>query len=137
MPLPPPQLYASREDLTRLGLRKLATAGLADIDLDAALLAASEFADGYLRAQFRLPLSAWGADLRRHVAAIAAWDILGAQRGFNPDAPGNDIWLTRYEQAIEWLRDIARGVVTPSVEDATPTRRDGAPRIATTPPRGW
>lgn len=129
--------YTDRDDLARLGLKKLATAGLSDVDLDAALVAASALADGYLRGQFHLPLLRWGADLRRHVAMLAAWDILSAQRGFNPDAPGGDIWLARHDQAMDWLKDVSRGVVTPDVEDSTPTRRDGAPRVATDRRRGW
>jgi len=129
--------YADRSDLGTLGLKRLATAGLTDADLDAALVAASALADSYLRAQHRLPLRRWGPDLRRHVAMIAAWDILSAQRGFNPEASGGDIWLARHDQALAWLRDVARGLVTPDIEDATPARRDGAPRVSTESRRGW
>lgn len=129
--------YATIDDLARLGLKKLATAGLADADLDAALVAASETADSYMRSQVRLPLVAWGADLRRHVAMLAAWDILSAQRGFNPDNASNEIWLQRYEQAMSWFKDVSRGLVSPNVTDSTPTKRDGAPRVATSAKRGW
>jgi phage gp36-like protein len=129
--------YATIDDLARLGLKKLATAGMADVDLDAALVAASETADSYMRSQFKLPLVEWGADLRRHVAMLAAWDILSAQRGFNPDSPGNDIWLQRYDQALAWFKDVSRGLVAPNVVDSTATKRDGAPRVATAPKRGW
>jgi len=129
--------YATIDDLAQLGLRKLATAGLTDADLNAALVAASETADSYMRSQFRLPLVSWGADLRRHVAMLAAWDILSAQRGFNPDSPGNDIWLARYEQALSWFKDVSRGIVSPNVVDSTPAKRDGAPRVNTSPRRGW
>jgi len=129
--------YADIADLSRLGLRQLATAGLSADDLNAALIAASELADGYLRAQYVLPLVAWGADLRRHVAMIAAWDILSAQRGFNPDSPGDQIWLLRYQQGIQWLKDVANGLLNPSIVDSTPPIRDGAPRVRTAPKRGW
>ena len=129
--------YAELDDLARLGLKRLATAGLPDADLLAALDAASELADGYLRSQYLLPLISWGADLRRHVAMIAAWDVLTAQRGFNADAPAEQIWLTRYEQAIGWLRDVAKGLINPSLVDSTPRFRDGAPRVHTTFRRGW
>ncbi|MGZ3456344.1 MAG: phage protein Gp36 family protein [Polyangiales bacterium] len=128
--------YSDASDLARLGLKKLATAGLSAADVDAALIAASEIADGYLRAQYKLPLVSWGADLRRHVAMIAAWDILSA-RGFNGDAPGNEIFLERYEQAIAWLKDVSRGLVSPNVVDSTPPKRDGAPRVSTATRRGW
>jgi phage gp36-like protein len=129
--------YATLDDLAQLGLKRLATAGITDADLNAALVAASELADGYLRAQFMLPLVSWGADLRRHVAMLAAWDILSAQRGFNPDGPANEIWLQRHDQAMAWFRDISRGVVSPNVIDSTPCRRDGAPRVSTGTRRGW
>ncbi|MBI2392813.1 MAG: DUF1320 family protein [Deltaproteobacteria bacterium] len=129
--------YANLDDLARLGLKRLATAGITDVDLTAALVAASETADSYMRAQLRLPLVSWGADLRRHVAMLAAWDILSAQRGFNPDSPGNDVWLARYDQAMAWFKDVSRGLVAPNVVDSTPITRDGAPRVATSPRRGW
>jgi len=129
--------YADLDDLARLGLRKLATAGIAPDDLRAALIAASDLADSYLRSQFRLPLVRWGSDLRRHVAMIAAWDILSAQRGFNRDAPAEETWLTRYEQAVAWLKDVSRGVVSPDVADSTAPTRDGAPRVHTNRSRGW
>ena len=130
--------YATARDLGQLGLRRLATAGVPAEDIDAALLAASEVADGYLRAQYQLPLTDWGTDLRRHVAMIAAWDILSAQRGFNPDLPGDRVWLARYEQAIGWLRDVAGGLVTPNVTDSARAKaRVGAPRVLTKEPRGW
>jgi phage gp36-like protein len=129
--------YADVTDLGRLGLRQLATAGLSVDDLNVALVAASEVADGYLRAQFRLPLVSWGSDLRRHVAMIAAWDILSAQRGFNPDSPGDQIWLARYQQALQWLKDVANGLLVPNIVDSTPQIRDGAPRVRTSPRRGW
>jgi len=129
--------YADVTDLGRLGLRQLATAGLPADDVNAALAAATELADGYLRAQYKLPLVSWGADLRRHVAMIAAWDILCAQRGFNPDSPGDQIWLLRYQQALQWLKDVAAGVLTPNIVDSTPQVRDGAPRVRSSPRRGW
>lgn len=129
--------YADIADLAQLGLKKLATAGITDADLNAALVAASETADSYMRSQHRLPLVAWGADLRRHVAMLAAWDILSAQRGFNPAAPGNDIFLARYEQALGWFKDVSRGIVSPNVTDSTPAKRDGAPRVSTAQRRGW
>ena len=129
--------YADVTDLARLGLRQLATAGLSPDDLNAALLAASELADGYLRAQYQLPLVSWGSDLRRHVAMIAAWDILSAQRGFNPDSPGDQIWIARYQQAMQWFKDVANGLISPNIVDSTPQIRDGAPRIRTAPRRGW
>ena len=129
--------YADLDDLGRLGLRKLASAGLSDADLLAALAAASELADSYLRSQYKLPLASWGADVRRAVAMIAAWDILSAQRGFNPDSPGDQIWLARYEQAVAWFKDVAKGLVNPNVVDSTPRFRDGGPRVATLKRRGW
>jgi len=129
--------YADLDDLARLGLKRLATAGIPDADLLAALDAASELADSYLRSQYMLPLLAWGSDLKRHVAMIAAWDVLSAQRGFNPDAPAEQMWLTRYEQAITWLKDVAKGLVNPNVQDSTPRFRDGAPRVHTQKKRGW
>jgi phage gp36-like protein len=125
------QQYATIEDLNRYGLPATATAGLYDDDLNAALLAASEEADGYLQAQFDLPLLTWTSSLRRHVCSMAAWTILSGRRGFNPQG-SDSVYQTRHEQAIAWLEGVARGVipVPPGMTDGT-AENDGAPRVST------
>lgn len=132
--------YATRTDLTRLGLRSEALTGVSADAQDAALEAASDVADSYLRARYDLPLTAWGDDLRRAVAAIAALDIMTA-RGFNPQAGADDLLMRRQEQAVSWLKDVAANRATVSGGNTTPTSstraRAQGPTVASSGQRGW
>lgn len=126
--------YATLEDLTRLGLPERALAGIPQEALEAALEGASRLADSYLQARYRLPLSAWGADLRRAVAILAAYDILSV-RGFAPEGPDEHLRL-RAEDAIRWLEGVAKGLITPvGIEDATPDTLDTGVAVFTSPKR--
>lgn len=132
--------YATRTDLTRLGLRAEALTGVSTEAQDAALEAASDVADSYLRSRYALPFTSWGDDLRRAVAAIAALDIMSA-RGFNPANGSDDVLVQRQRDAIAWLRDVAqaRATVSGGATSPTPTRhaRASAPRVASERTRGW
>jgi phage gp36-like protein len=129
--------YASPSDLSRLGVGAAATSGISAADIVAALDAASSLAGGYLAKQFTLPLASWGDDLRRVVCMVAAYDIIGANRGFNPEN-GSDITLrVRYEDAIRWLERVAAGDIVPiDIIDATPDE-DGQPLMEGEPALGW
>jgi phage gp36-like protein len=133
--------YATRTDLVNLGIAAQALEGVATGSQDAALLAASELADSYLGSRFTLPLTAWGSDLKRHVCSIAAWDLLGGTRGFNPEAGTNEVVRTRYEDAIRWLEQVAANKVTPAgaVDSSSPTSSRGPASafVRSSPKRGW
>ena len=63
--------YATAADFDRFGIRPDALpATITDQDKDAAISAASGRADSYLGARFRLPISAWGDDLRQAVGVL-------------------------------------------------------------------
>lgn len=128
--------YATAEDLERLGIPDRALESVATEEREAALEAASRLADGYLAAQFTLPLSAWGDDLRDAVVAIAIYRVM-VRRGYDPDGGGNTEIRRRYEDAIAWLERIASGKVHPAVTDATPDVDDAAPVVISPPRRGW
>lgn len=132
--------YATTTDLVRLGIGAAALTGVSEATQEAALEAASDTADGYMRARYSLPLASWGDDLRRAVCAIAAWDILSV-RGFDPTR-GNDVSLqVRYEAATTWLKDVSLGRVVVSGGNTTPTAtrhaRASGPRVASDRTRGW
>ena len=79
--------YATTADFDRFGIRPEALPQTITVqDKDAAISAASGRADSYLGARFRLPISAWGDDLRQAVCAIAAFELVASQVGFNPEA---------------------------------------------------
>jgi phage gp36-like protein len=129
-------VYATMTDLTRLGIPSAALTGVATAAQEAALAAASSLADGYIGAQFVLPLTAWGDDLRAHVAAIAAWTVLKT-RGFNPESNADATVRASYEDAIRWLERVAAGTVSPVVTDATPDEDDAGPFVVAYEKRGW
>lgn len=132
--------YATRADLTRLGIRAGALSGVSSDDQDAALEAASDLADSYLRSRYVLPLTGYGDDLKRAVCAIAAWDLLST-RGYNPQGSDEAI-QTRQEQAIAWLKDVSAGRAAVSGGNTTPApsrsaRANSAARVASSDKRGW
>src|SRR4051794_15034224 len=109
-----------------LGINPSAIKGVGSPDLLAALDAASQEADGYLGAQYTLPLLAWGKDLRKYVSQLAAYDIL-ATRGRNPQGLDEDVRMRR-DDAIRWLKDVRAGVITPAgIVDSTPNQVAGTP----------
>ncbi len=128
--------YASPSDLARLGVGAAATAGISTADIVAALDAASSLAGSYLSAQFTLPLLSWGDDLRRCVCMIAAYDLIGGNRGFNPEQ-GADVTLRlRYEDAIKWLERVAAGTIVPTGIVDSDADTDG-PLMESEAPLGW
>lgn len=132
--------YADRTDLSRLGIAAAALSGVATATQDAALDAASDTADGYLRGRYTLPLTAWGDDLRAHVCGIAAWRLL-ATRGFDPNRSGDIAIRQLYDDAIAWLKDVSAGRVVVSGGNTSPTAtrhaRASGPRVTSDRTRGW
>jgi phage gp36-like protein len=127
--------YASIADLTSLGFPALALGSLPDADANNALDAASIEADGYLAPRYTLPLTTWPLSLRMHVARIAAYVIMST-RGMNPGSRGNELIVKGYDDAIMWLKNVARGVVTlPIADTAAPAMI--SPQVASSYSRGW
>lgn len=128
--------YATLVDLTALGVRSAALTGISSADQQQALEAASRVADSYLQARYKPPLSAWGQDLTRAVAIIAAYDLL-AVRGFAPEGVDEHLRL-RHEDALRWLRDVSLGAVTPvGIVDSTPAEPNEGIHVFTSPRRWW
>jgi len=132
--------YATRTDLTRFGLPSGALTGIADATQDAALEAASDVADSYMRSRYTLPLTGYGDDLKRAVCAIAAWDLL-TTRGYDPNSGGDEAVKLRNDAAVSWLKDVSAGRAHVSGGNTTPapTRhaRASSPRVGSDRTRGW
>ena len=133
--------YATQADLQNY----IAPAALAQVSagvIDAALQAASDEADGYLRAQFTLPLVGnIPQDLVRAVCQIAASDVM-AERGYNPDSGADSIFELRAKAARSWLLLVAEQKITPSVTDSSSAAAPGVtsatgPKAFSRPSRGW
>lgn len=84
----------------------------------AALDAASTYADAYLDDKFTLPILTPSPDLVVAVCAIAGWNLLRV-RGFNPEDGANVAIRYGYEDAVKWLRDVAAGRITPQLVDSS------------------
>lgn len=91
------------------------------------LTKASSIADSYIRKRYGLPLSSYGADLSAAVYAIATFTLL-RRRGFDPTNPADQLVVKGNDDAIAWLRDVAKGLAElADVVDATPGEPEAAP----------
>jgi phage gp36-like protein len=123
--------YALVVDLTQLASNPNSLATVPAADQQAELDACSAEADGYLAAQYKLPLISWGTPLRRHVCNMALYYLM-SRRGYKPG--GSDTsFEDRYNRAIEWFRGVSAGRITPpDIVDSSPAGlRQGAPAVVT------
>lgn len=131
--------YATTTDLARIGIAANTLASIETAAKEDALDACSSLADGYLSGRYTLPLSAWGDDLRLHVAGMAAFRLLAA-RGYDPNRGADAAIRLLWEDAIRWLERVAAGTVTPAgITDATLEEAEELPSFAmvTNTSRGW
>jgi phage gp36-like protein len=126
---------------TELGqLSALPTAILDELDatepgtIDAALDAATGTVNGYLASRYDLPLSSVGEDVKQACADVAAYR-LASRHGYANEGANADL-RQRYDDAIAWLRDVAKGLVTPDVTTTAPEPTALA-RIVGQTARGW
>jgi len=133
--------YATTTDLARFGLPSGALAGVSTATQEAALDAASAFADSYLRSRYTVPLTSYGVDLTKQVCALAAEDLL-TTRGFDPSRANGDAITLRADNARAWFRDVSAGRAAVSGGNTTATatpiaRASSAPTTASAGERGW
>lgn len=125
------QQYATRTDLTSvIASSALAHPSTGPAEQDKQLLRASEFVDGFLRQQFVLPLSRWGSDLVQAVCDVAAYRLV-CLRGFNPEADGQ--YQDNFDRAERWLKDVAKGLISPDVVDSSSDAEPGKQASTTAP----
>lgn len=133
--------YATIEELAAYAPAP-ALAGLDDDARNGFLISASAFADGFLAAQYKLPLvrdtcGCYPPDLVRAVCLVATYDLV-ASVGYSPTPYANAVFRDGYEEAVAWLESVQSGDVTPSgIDDATATGTDrlGGARIASSTAR--
>lgn len=114
-------LYATPEDVARLGIAAEALAAIPKPTLAEHLIANVDDIDDKLCKRFALPLTRWPSSLRKHLAAITAWTVL-SNRGVNPNTGDSDIRL-RHDKAWKDVVDLAenRAGSTDGYVDSTPT----------------
>lgn len=115
--------YGQISDLEALSITSADGSRFGNTAMNASLQAASSIADSYLSSQFTLPLKTspqgWDMGLTLHVCNIAAY-LLFNQFGFSPVSPGDDLIVKRYNDALDWLKQVRDGTVFPSYIDASP-----------------
>ncbi len=112
-----------------------------------ACIDASDEADSYMRGRYTLPLLAWGADVRSHVAWIACYQLMQTI-GWRPEAGADKGVLERYYRAVGWpdragtgwFPGVQRQSIHPDVTPSITTLADGTcllPQVRSQPMRGW
>jgi phage gp36-like protein len=110
--------YCTRGDLTTLGIRSDALRSILVGDQDAAIASASDEMDGYLGSRYKLPLTAWGSDVRIMCARLAIYSLISA-RGFNPNSSGDSQLVEMRDIAERWLVRISNGSLALTVTDSS------------------
>lgn len=89
-------------------------------------------------------LTAADADYVLAVFKIATWDMMVGVRGVNPADPGHAALKMARDEAVSWLKDVAKGAA--NISGATPARKaTGTARVFSSAPtnddgtqtRGW
>src|SRR5262252_7544622 len=110
--------YATLSDLSTYGVVSTAFGQLTNPQLQAALDAASAYADSKMRGRYALPLQTpIDIAIVRAVVHIAACDLLEL-RGFDPSNPGDQAAYNRKLLAIKYFDDVQRQAAHPAVVEA-------------------
>ena len=128
--------YADHDDLVTAGLSASIVDELDPALVERSLARRSSFAEDFVARFYKLPLKKWGASLSIAVAQLAAWDLMSAVVGFNPDDAGNTVWRDRRDEALQTLERLATHG-GPGFEDSSPQLEESAPVIDSEPARGW
>lgn len=131
------QQLADQTDLGRFGPVPAAIASLDDATKTDHLVKASGLALSYIKKRYALPLMQWGDDLRGAVVAIASWTLL-CTRGANPANAADVTVKERHDNALAWLRDVAKGLAElVDVVDSSAAPGVAAPLTSSEEPLGW
>lgn len=124
--------YATLANFAVYAVNPAAFAGIPDGTKQAQLDAASTLGEGYLAAQYHLPIVApYPVDLVMAVCSVAAFTLMSF-RGYKPDVQGDATLLLRYDHAIAWFKGVATGMISPAgIIDSAPDVREGAPTVTT------
>lgn len=102
-------LYASVADFKNRTTER-AYSGMSDAFILAHLTDASELADAYLSQRgYEVPLTTVGNDLKGAICKIALYTAMTAY-GYNPNSQAEEAVRMQYEDAMAFLRDVAKGV---------------------------
>lgn len=104
---------------------------------DASRAGVSAVALGYIKKRATLPLISWGDDIKRAAADLCVYDLM-TYRGFDPGSNSGAVIVKRNDDAVAWLRDVARGIVEPvDMVDSTPDTDEQGPLVSSDTAAGW
>ncbi len=134
--------YCTRPELYIWGAPAAAFTDVEPDDQDQGIMGASAVIDGYLKSHVNLPLLSFGRDIKRACAIIAAYDLISASRGRNPEEAGDrDPLYGRYKATMAWLSDVGEGLVTTSAVGSpiapVETEAPGTATVSSNRQRGW
>lgn len=131
--------YATKQDLLdRFGETELVqltdkvnrpASTIDDVPVSRALGDAAALIDGYIGKLYRLPLSALPPVLTKNACDIARYYLHG--KAAEKDGPVE----RTYDEAVSWLKDVSKGVVTLDVEGVAPAQAGGGSVQASAPGR--
>ena len=113
----PVTIYATEADFENFGVGPtlLEDQGITPEMVSRDLEAASRVADGYLSNRdgypFTLPLLAVGTDVAMYVSWIAAYLLLSSV-GYAPENGADNIYDSRYKDAIKWFEGVRDGDIS-------------------------
>jgi hypothetical protein len=129
-------VYCDPADISRFSLPERALDGITNSERVGACIAATDISDGYVGGAYKLPLVAWGDDLRAQTAKLAGAQLLRF-RGVDPEGPDAVVFQGE-EKATEWLNRLANGRLSPpGIIDQTPAVFEGGSVVVSRPRRGW
>ena len=120
-----PTPYAVLADLTDFGIDSTVLGSLSTARQQRFLDAANAKIDSYLAAKYVLPLVNWSPDLTECAAMLAAFGAI-TRRGFDPEDPGDKVFKDNHDAWIKWLEGIAKGDISPNVQDSGPNGQGGS-----------
>lgn len=130
-------VYADPVDLGAIAVAASALSDVPMSDKVRALIVATDEIDGRFNGRYALPLVAWGEDLRRWVAILAA-TICILTRGTGVEGSDYEILKALSEAASQWARDVGAKKISPvGIVDSTPLIEESAPFMYTDAIRGW
>jgi phage gp36-like protein len=118
--------YVTEAEFLDQGLPIDALTGILSATIIQALEWASSTANSYLRKRYTLPLVAWDDDLRRVVVKIAVYDLM-CIRGFRPGSETDAAIVKNHDDAILWLKAVAKSEIEPSITDSSADLDEGGP----------
>jgi phage gp36-like protein len=123
--------------INALALVKEQAKAYTDIELDEFAQDATDDADAHLANVFTLPLVAWGRDIERHTAELAAYYAV-KRRGYPADDQQGGTIRAFYKDAMDYFENVRDAKIDPpGVVDSTPDVEDGGAHVVCNPSRGW